>query len=164
MHIQQNGQTGREGRIAELTHETQQQNIYQMRRRHADERPLVSNLKSCVTQLYARSVPLKRLSQTSACQIAPVKVSNRGAVDEHTALCDCDRVLHSLSFSLPLLLTGSLALPFFPCTLACSPSLKMRAPLSLFIMITSLPIFVRFSFLSLGDLLCNCGDLSLSLV
>lgn len=96
MHIQQNGQTGREGRIAELTHETQQQNIYQMRRRHADERPLVSNLKSCVTQLYALSVPLKRLSQTSACQIAPVKVSNRGAVDEHTALCDCDTVLHSL--------------------------------------------------------------------
>lgn len=28
MHIQLNGQTGMEGRIAELTHETQQQNIY----------------------------------------------------------------------------------------------------------------------------------------
>lgn len=53
MHIQQNGQTGRDGRIAELTHETQQQNIYQMSRKHADGRPLVSNLKSFVTQPYA---------------------------------------------------------------------------------------------------------------
>lgn len=38
----------------------------------------------------------------------------------------------------------------------------MRASLSLY-HDTSLPIFVCFSFLSLGDLLCNCGDLSLSL-
>lgn len=79
-------------------------------------------------------------------------------------MCDCDTVFLSLSLFLPPSLAHWLARPpiFFLHTRLLSISeddCSLSLSLALFIVIH---LFLCFSFLSLGDLLCNCRSLSLS--